>query len=314
MRLYVIVFLWAFCMAGIVIFFYRREQKLLRSLQKMLDDAISGRFEEPRLDESGLSALENSMWRYLCGNELSYQRLKEQKEQMQAFLSDLSHQAVTPVSNILLYSQLLEEWKREAEDKMQELYFPAEEIEAIQEQAQKLDFFIQSFVKLSRLETGIITVNVKYQEIRPVLLSIKQQYLPKAEQKGIRFELKETGEVSGAAVFDRKWTVEAVGNIVDNAIKYTPASGKVSINIEEYVSFLRIDVIDTGIGILEKEQGNIFTRFYRSPEVSEQTGLGLGLYLAREVVRAQNGYIKVTSSPGKGSAFSIFLPKYSKKE
>lgn len=283
---------------SIVFYFYRREQKLLKSLQKMLDDAIAGKFEEHHLNETRFSAIESSMWHYLCGNEISYQRIVEQKEQLQALISDISHQAVTPVSNIILYAQLLEEWQMELQE------IPLEEIQAICEQAKKLDFFIQSLVKLSRLETGIITVNPKCQDIREVLFSIKQQFMTKAEQKLLAFEVE---EVSGLAVFDRKWTIEAISNIVDNAIKYTPRGGKISIKIEQYVMFLRIDIIDNGIGIREEEQGNIFTRFYRSAEVSEEAGLGLGLYLAREVIKAQNGYIKVTSKPKRGSIFSVFL-------
>jgi len=211
----------------------------------------------------------------------------------------------------MLYSQLLSEWQIEIieQSKLQRLEIPKEEIEAIYEQAKKLDFFIQSLMKLSRLETGIITVNPKYGDIRTILSSVKQQFTLKAEQKGIWFEVEEIKNLSGFAIFDQKWTIEAISNIIDNAIKYTSSGGKVFIHIEEYVMFLRIDIIDTGIGIEETEQGSIFTRFYRSPKVSEQTGLGLGLYLARQVIKAQNGYIKVKSELGKGSTFSVFLLK-----
>lgn len=293
----------------IILYFYKREQKLLKSLQEMLNHAIDGNFEDKRLDESRYSVIENSMWRYLCDNALSYQKIKEEKEKMQVFISDICHQAVTPVSNIMLYSELLKDWQMEIieQKKMQELEMPKEEIEAIYEQAKKLDFFIQSLMKLSRLETGIITINPSYGDIRTVLSSVKQQFILKAKQKGIRFEIEEIENLSGFAVFDQKWTMEAISNIIDNAIKYTKSGGKVFIHIEEYIIFLRIDIIDTGIGIEETEQGSIFTRFYRSSKVSEQTGLGLGLYLAREVIKAQNGYIKVKSEVGKGSTFSVFL-------
>lgn len=74
--------------------------------------------------------------------------------------------------------------------------------------------------------------------------------------------------------------------------------------------FLRLDVSDNGIGIKEAEQGKIFTRFYRSETVHKTQGTGIGLYVSREVMRAQNGYIKVTSEEGKGSTFSLFFLKY----
>lgn len=101
---------------------------------------------------------------------------------------------------------------------------------------------------------------------------------------------------------------EALFNIVDNAIKYTHQGGKVSITVIPYSFFLRIDIADNGIGIAESEYSKIFGRFYRSQAVSEQEGVGIGLYLAREIVSTQGGYIKVISKAGRGSVFSVILP------
>lgn len=162
-------------------------------------------------------------------------------------------------------------------------------------------------VKLSRLESDIITVKPEAQCIGNVLQAIRQQYDLKASQKNIELEIEDSQEI---AVFDRKWTVEAVANIVDNAIKYTPNGGKVSVHAIPYSMFLRLDVSDNGIGIKEAEQGKIFTRFYRSETVHKTQGTGIGLYVSREIMRAQNGYIKVTSEEGKGSTFSLFFLKY----
>ncbi|MDD4849249.1 MAG: sensor histidine kinase [Gemmiger sp.] len=110
------------------------------------------------------------------------------------------------------------------------------------------------------------------------------------------------------AVFDAKWTAEALFNLVDNAIKYTPAGGSVRLTATTYPLFCRVDVADTGIGMAEGETAKIFARFYRAPQVADTEGVGLGLYLAREIVAAEDGYIKVRSTPQKGSVFSVFLP------
>ncbi|MFG6328356.1 MAG: HAMP domain-containing histidine kinase [Lachnospiraceae bacterium] len=293
------------CCICVVCYFIRREKKLLGRLQNMLDNADLGIFEDKYLDESKISMLENSMWRYICDNQISYMKLLEQKESLQKLVSDISHQAVTPVSNIILYTQLLQEELLliEAGDNKE----VSEDINAILEQAGKMDFFIQLLVKLSRLESDIITVKPEVQCIGDVLQAIKQQYGLKAAQKNIGLEIEESQEV---AVFDRKWTVEAVANIVDNAIKYTPDGGKVCVHAIPYSMFLRLDISDNGIGIKEAEQGKIFTRFYRSGTVHKAQGTGIGLYIAREVMRAQNGYIKVTSEEGKGSKFSLFFLKH----
>lgn len=183
----------------------------------------------------------------------------------------------------------------------------AEEIHAILEQAFQLDFFIRLLVKLSRMEKDLITVLPVRQPIESVLQALREQYGPRAEEKHIALTIENSQE---SAVFDRKWTIEAVGNIIDNAIKYTPQGGRVSVKVRSYTIFLRLDVTDSGLGIKEEEHGKIFTRFYRSEAVHGEKGTGIGLYLAREIMEAQHGYIKVNSEAGKGSTFSLFFLKH----
>jgi len=285
-------------------YFTRREKNLMERIQTMLDDAVSGRFQEKHLEESGISVIENSMWRYLCDHEMAVKALEKEREQMQEKISDVSHQAVIPISNIMLYSQLLEEWAegQELEGKQEVL----KELAAIGEQAETLDFLIESLVKLSRLEAGIINVTAKKQPLQPVLDAVRNQFQIIAAQKDICFEVADTDET---AVFDVKWTIEAVANLVDNAMKYTSCGGSVAVRVSSYASFVRVDVVDTGIGIAEAEQASVFLRFYRSGAVSDRPGVGIGLYLVREVMRAQSGYVKLASKVGEGSTFSLFFMK-----
>ena len=298
------IFLVLICI-GIALYYKKREKKLVRRLQNMLDSVVLGTFEDKYLDESDISLLENSMWRYICDNRLSYMQLLEQKESLQKVVSDISHQAVIPVSNVILYSQLLEEELLLIEGSGNTEAH--ESVHVILEQAGKMDFFLQMLVRLSRLERGIITVKPERQCIGNVLKPLRQQYGLKAEQKNIGLEIEDSQEM---AVFDRKWTIEAAANILDNAIKYTPEGGKVSVQVIPYSMFLRLDVCDNGIGIKEDEQGKIFTRFYRSDTVRNEQGTGAGLYIAREVMEAQDGYIKVKSEKGQGSTFSLFFLKH----
>jgi signal transduction histidine kinase len=134
---------------------------------------------------------------------------------------------------------------------------------------------------------------------------VRRQILPEADAKGISITVETT---SINACFDLKWTTEAVYNILDNAVKYTESGGSVSIKATAYELFCRIDSTDTGIGIAEDEHSKIFTRFYRSAAVSNLEGVGIGLYLARQIVAAEGGYIKVSSHLACGSTFSVFLP------
>ena len=165
---------------------------------------------------------------------------------------------------------------------------------------------MEALVKTSRLEAGIFQFQPKLSEIAPMLAETVGQYAPKAQKKQIALHLESS---DAKAVFDSKWTAEAVGNLLDNAIKYAPNGGTVSVFVSEYDMFCRIDVSDNGYGIPEEEQAKVFQRFYRSPSAADAEGVGIGLYLARQIIAGQGGYIKLTSKPGEGSTFSIFLPR-----
>lgn len=132
------------------------------------------------------------------------------------------------------------------------------------------------------------------------------QYAPRATERDITLTL---GQVEAAAVFDAKWTEEAVCNLLDNAVKYTPAGGRVTVSVTPYELFCRIDVADTGPGLGEEEQAKVFQRFYRAPAARDREGVGIGLYLVRQIAAGQGGYVKVDSAPGRGSVFSLFLPQ-----
>ena len=115
--------------------------------------------------------------------------------------------------------------------------------------------------------------------------------------------------VGRPSVFDEKWTQEALYNLLDNAVKYTDPGDWIEVCWTEYELFLRIDVTDHGIGIPEQETGRIFGRFVRGEQVRNQEGVGIGLYLADQIVTGEGGYLKVKSIPGERTTFSMFLSK-----
>ena len=316
--LMVVLFLLCLLLACAALIYRKREKKLKISILQMLEEASSGSFQDKRFDETSVSEVENRMWNYLENRQTAMERIERDRQRMQSQISDIAHQAVLPVSNIVLYTQLLEEnlsngftgTKINEIENVQltkaEVSEIISEITAIRDEIGTLDFLIQSLVKLSRMENGIINLNAEKQQIKPMLDLVKQQFAIKAKNKGIDFLIEDTEET---AVFDRKWTLEAVANIVDNAVKYTQEGGKISIHTEALPSLVRIDIADTGIGIREEEQGAVFSRFYRSVETSNSRGVGIGLYIAREVMRAQNGYIRLRSEYGSGSTFSLYFLK-----
>lgn len=264
----------------------------------MLDDAIDGNFCEQDYDESELSKLEVKWKRYLTSSKLSAKKIEDERTAIKELVTDISHQTKTPLANILLYAQLLEE--RSLDEQTMKM------VEEIHRQSEKLDFLIQSLVKTSRLESGTFQLYPEKQDVEPLIKEVIELAAAKAGKKGITIKNE---AASAGAVFDPKWTKEALFNIVDNAIKYSPEASQISITVLVYEMFLCIQVRDHGIGIEEEEIPRIFGRFYRGKNVRTDEGVGIGLYLARQIIESQNGYIKVTSNPGSGSKFQIFLPK-----
>ena len=287
-----------FLTAAVIVYWNRRKAgKTMEAIEKMLDAAMAGSFSESGFDESKLSALETKFAHYLSAAETSSRNVAQEKNRIKSLIADISHQTKTPIANLLLYSELL----------MEEDLPPSAKanVEALYNQSEKLRFLIDSLVKLSRLENGILSLSPQPTALQPLLRGIAEQYAAKAAEKGLSLQLRDTDTT---ATFDMKWTAEALANVVDNAIKYTEY-GVITISAVSYELFARVDISDTGPGIPENEQAKIFTRFYRSKAVQKQEGVGIGLYLARQIISGEGGYIKVTSAPGKGSTFSVFLPK-----
>lgn len=283
---------------AVVLYDRWRTARTIRRLDEMLTAAMNGSFSEQNFDESRLSSLESRLGRYLAASALSARNVREQKDQISALISDISHQTKTPVANLQLYAQLLSEQPLTPQGK--------DCAAAISAQAEKLQTLIEALVKTSRLETGILTLHPQLGEISPVVERAAAQYAPKAAEKGITLTV---GQTDGSAVFDPKWTEEAVCNLLDNAVKYTPSGGTVTVEVKNYELFLAIRVADTGPGISEEEQAKIFGRFYRAPGAYQAEGVGIGLYLTRQIAEKQGGYVKVESAPGRGSTFSLYIPR-----
>lgn len=264
-----------------------KTNKILDRLNNMLDNAIKGKKIETTFDESKVSKIETKLQAYLTLTGVHKENLQEEKERINTLISDISHQTKIPLTNIILYSELLYECNTPKEQMQYK--------EIIKQQTNKLQFLIKSLVKMSRLENGIIKTKPKLQNISKLLDSIKHNF-PNVTIISSFIDV----------YYDFYWSLEAIENIIDNAIKY--GANKIIIKITPYNLFAKIDIIDNGIGIAEDEIPKIFTRFYRSKQNTEKNGVGIGLYLARDIISKQGGYIKASSQLNKGSIFSIFLP------
>lgn len=270
---------------------------LCQTLDHMMDST-----DWPQVDyeaETLLSRISHRLERLYNVMQKTRHTAEGEKEELQSLVSDISHQTKTPIANLKLINDTMLT-RPLTEEKRKEF------LQATGTQLDKLDFLIQGMVKTSRLETGVITLEKQDAVIGDTLVSAINGVLAPMEQKEISLLVDCPSDLTIS--HDSRWTSEALFNILDNAVKYTSAGGSIQVRVRDWEMYLRIDVTDTGRGIPEHSQGTIFKRFYRDEAVHDIDGVGIGLYLAREIITMQGGYITVESKVGEGSTFSVFLP------
>ncbi len=299
------VLLLLLCMALFVFTLRHKLTLFSETLCRTLDDMMTGDIAPPQIDvaeERLFYKINHRLIRLYEVMREDRRSVNQERMELLELVSDISHQVKTPMANLKMISTMLLEQSM-PEEKQKEF------LRSMNGQLDKLDFLIQSTIKASRLETGVISLEKKRQPIFDTLAAALGGILLKAEKKDMNIHVScpEQLEVS----HDPKWTSEALFNILDNAVKYTPPGGQISVTVESWEMYLKIDISDTGKGIAESRHGMIFNRFYREEEVHDMEGIGIGLYLAREIITMQGGYIKVTSEVGKGSTFSVYLPHHS---
>ena len=229
-------------------------------------------------------------------------RVEEDRQELQSLVSDISHQVKTPVSNLKIATDtLLEKPMAEAER--------TDFIRGIRTQTDKLDFLFQALVKTSRLETGVIQLEKKVSSLYDTVAQAMSGIVYAAEKKEISVSVNCPEELMLS--HDSKWTVEALFNLLDNAVKYTEAKGKVHVDLREVPEGIAWSVEDNGIGIAKEDQERIFERFYRvdKSHSRETGGTGLGLSIVKHAAMVHQAKIRVESEKGKGTKIAVLFKK-----
>lgn len=234
---------------------------------------------------------------------LQNERMEEEKEETKRLVTDISHQIKTPIAALKNSLELLQEDITEEERQ--------EFLKRALKQLEGLSGLAGSMVSISRMEKGLIMIQREMADIVKTIRESVNRVWEKAEQKDIAIMLEDGDEIKEVMVcHDVKWTVEALSNILDNAIKYSPEHSNIRIRLIFLTMYLKIEIEDEGIGIAKEEYHQIFQRFYRSPSVKDQEGSGIGLYLTREILERQEGSVVVRSRRGSnsGSIFAVQFP------
>ena len=290
-----------FAIVGLWAWYQRRQVSLFADdLCETLDALMSGRTLEgyQPYEDSITAKVQGKLMQYFDIMNEGKRQSQRDKETIQSLVSDISHQVKTPIANIKMFTGILRDHDLPAEKQ-------AEFLATMGAQIDKLDFLLQSLIKMSRLETGTFTLHMEEARLADTIAQSMSTVWAKAEAKQIGLSAECNPAIT--VQHDTKWTAEAIGNVLDNAVKYTSAGGKVAITVRPWQFYTRVDITDTGIGIPEEHYNDVFQRFYRAQEVAGQEGVGLGLYLANGIITRQQGYISVKSKVGTGTTFSIYL-------
>ena len=225
------------------------------------------------------------------------QRLFDSQKQ---FIQDASHETRSPIAALRCRLEVALRQPRSAEEYRQV-------IEGSLQDATRLTVLADDLFLLARADSNNLSMELREVSLSEAAASVHEQFTPVAEAGGIEFTLD--AESDCVVYADRARINQALRNLVENALKYTPKGGRVSVGVKHDGEFIRVDVVDTGIGIPVEEQANIFRRFYRVDHARARSdgGTGLGLAICDQIIRAHQGRMEVESTLGHGARFTMRL-------
>jgi signal transduction histidine kinase len=281
-------------------------RRLTEAARSLAEGNLTKRIEraDVRAGSSELSELALQFNAMADQVEESVEMIRRDRDRSRDFLADVSHELRTPIAALLTFNELLTE--RAGDDPVAR----AEFLESSRVQLERLDWLAQNLLELSKLESGLVLLDLRPEDLRTAVESAVEQATPAARRRKLDLTISLPDDPLRIR-HDPPRIGQVLTNLIGNAIKFTPPGGSVSIALSPHRDGARIDVTDTGVGIDASELPRIFDRFYRGSRANEArgSGSGLGLAIVRSIVDMHHGSIAVDSRLGTGSRFTVILPR-----
>lgn len=275
---------------------YREIRKLSHYLRRISGGEYSLDIRDNK--EGELSILKNEIYKVTLMLLEYNEQLKREKRLLSEQMADISHQLKTPLTSMVVMVDLLRDENLPHEKRR-------EFISRIDAQLERIEWLVSSLLKMSKLDAGVVEMKPSQNSGWVIIEKALDPLLIPMELKDITYSVKGQNET---ITCDLHWTVEALINILKNCIEHTPRGGKIDISINDNPLYSEIIISDSGEGISKEDLPHIFTRFYKGKNASPDS-VGIGLAMAKSIIRNQHGDITVESSPGEGSTFFVRLYK-----
>lgn len=278
--------------------YFTEQNKIIESAETQITEYISGN-QTARIecdDEGELYKLfhkVNSLVSIL--NAHAENELKS-KEFLKNTISDISHQLKTPLAALNIYNGIMQSEAAGSPEIREFANLTEQELD-------RIEILVQNLLKITKLDAGTIVIDKTLKNVSEMMREIKKHFSFRAEQEGKQISLR--GDENISLLCDSDWLIQAMDNIVKNALDHTEAGGIIQIEYKQFASVIQIIIKDNGSGIHPEDLHHIFKRFYRSRFSKDIQGIGLGLPLAKAIIEAHNGTIEVDSELGRGTAFTI---------
>lgn len=288
------------CLAVLLFRENRRQFGEIRSLAISLEDTVKhNRPMAYRIyDEGDIGLLANGAQELTIRLRETIEQLHRDKSFLKDTIADISHQLKTPLASLMIYIDLLQEGQADA-------VHSAEFLRTCRQELDRMEWLTLSLLKLARLEADALELNLRNDRLAETVNRAVQSIAGYAENKGVSITVEES-DVGFVLPHDSHWLMEAIANLIKNAVEHSPAGSAVAIGWEITPAFVRMHVKDQGRGIEPRHLPHIFQKFYRSS--SEGSGVGLGLPLAKSIVEKHGGLLSAAANPAGGTIFYLSLP------